>query len=306
MGLQKFPGVGGGGGGDVEDLRFDAVFPGGGAQQGGGAPGPGEDLAAVGKGIAGEAYRHVTAAPQLPDHLPLLGGEVREAVQIYRGAFKHGAAGDLPGQYLQPGDGIGPGPLLQGVHGLPQQRQIHQLSPQRTALDPGGVPQGLGIGPAGPQLVQGREELGHLLRGADGAAVYAQRAPRLLQGQGQLQQPPACVHVCTGAAARVLGSPVGQTGKGEHLGVKTHLVPAAHGQLPLGLMAVLLRHHQQSASPALPYPLRQLPIDQTGLAGPGPAEYQPKHDAPPFRESRFLYYTNLRPRWQGGEIRGIS
>ena len=171
--------------------------------------------------------------------------------------------------------GVGP---LAGGHGLvgpEDEAQVGQLLPLRPA----------GLLPRPAQLLRGYTAALQLVRCgnkagekgglAGGALVDLQLAGYRPQGAVHEQQPPSRVQ-CGGGQPAVGGEhPVGQAGKGEHLGIQAHRAASRPTQLPLHVVGVLLGHQED----LLPAPLpRRHGAEQGGcLPGARPAQQQLEH-----------------------------
>ena len=251
-------------------------------QLGGGFPGGGKDARpplVLLQAVTGEGNRQAgRLGHELLQHQPLLGREVGEAVQPQVLAPGPGAVFQL---VRRPGK---PVPGVQGAAGgegliLPaEEPQVPELLPLRPG---GGLPrlhQGL-RGDAGAfQLVHRGQE--GLKEGgpAGGAAVHLQLALHVAHRPVHEQQPAAGVQLLLPQAPRRLKDPVGQTAEGEHLGVQADGGPSRPAQGPLGLVGLLLGHHEHLGA------LRPRPAQPTqhggGLARPGPAQNQLQHGGP--------------------------
>ena len=145
------------------------------------------------------------------------------------------------------------------------------------------------------------------LRPAAGPVVDLQPGTHGVQGQGHAEELPALVQHGSGLAPVKLGHAAGKTREAEHLRREGETVPADAAELPLGLMAVLLRHQEHMVLFPVFHCPAQFLIDGRGLAGPGLSDDEAQHPGASFSlcpggraaGDIFLHCSKSRRRLQG-------
>ena len=248
-----------------------------------GAAAQGVDLVLAPRVVQGEADGELRPTAQHgPQHRLLLGGEVQEAVHIDPGFRADGTFLDLPGQQGQSVGGVRVAICHHRVIGLLNEGQVLQLllEPLAAALRRG--LQLLRADAGGLQLLQGGEQKALGLRPAAGAVVDLQPGAHGVQGQGHAKKLPALVQQRRGQTAPKLGHAARQTREAEDLRREGETVPADAAELPLRLVAVLLRHQQHIVLFPVFHRPAQLLVDGRGLAGPGLSDDEAQHPGASF------------------------
>ena len=253
-----------------------------------------KDLAALLQAVQREADRHVRAAgEQLEEDAALDACEVRESVHIDVARAAEGALRQAREQTAKALGGVRVLRADGGEESAHDKGKVLQLLPQGSARHPRGLRHSGLVEARGAQLVHGAQEFQLQLRRAARARVDAQAGIDPVQGQGHAEQPPARLQ---GLAARraQLGLHLPRKAReGQHLGIERQARPRDAGQLPLRLVAVLLRHEQHAPALSRERRAAYLLHYERGLTRSGPACYQSKQGLrPPFRSC--LHYIITR------------
>ena len=251
--------------------------------------GEGEKLVVAVQIVHREADREIhTFAQQSLQHGLLLMGKVDKAVHIDAACLIQIALRDLLGQHAQTVRRVGPTVGHHRVVGRADQRQIVELIAQAVVHQLGGLLQPLGGDAGAFQLVQRPQQHGLQLHLSRRRGIDPQAGAYLMEGQGHAQKSPALIQALGRAAAQAAGQAPGQARKAEHLAIEGEAVPADGAELPLRLVAVLLRHQQDLAAPLFLHRAADLRHDGGGLARAGLAQQQMQHADPSFSSYEFI------------------
>ena len=233
--------------------------------------------------VQGEADGELRAPAQHgSQHRLLLSGEVQEAVHIDPILRTHGALLDLLCQQGQPVGGVRVAVCHHRVVGLLDKGQILQLLLQPLAAALRGGLQLLRRDTGGLQLLQSGEQEALGLRPAVGPVVDLQTGAHGVQGQSHAEKLSALVQHGRRQASVKLGHAAGKAREAEHLRREGETVPADAAELPLRLVAVLLRHQEHMVLFPVFHCPAQFLIDGRGLAGPGLSDDEAQHPGASF------------------------
>ena len=242
-------------------------------QHGSGAPGRRKDAGpslVLLQVVAGEGDGDLVGlGHELGKHLPLLGGEVGEAVQPQVHILGPGAGGELLRRAGQPIPGVQGGAGSEGLVGPADEPQIPQLVPLGPFHLLPRLEEQLRLDTAAFQLVHRGQQVFQKGGTAGGPGVHGQLWGHRLYRLVHEQQPSAAVQLRLPHASRGQKHPVGQTAEGQHLGVQGYLVSPGLTKSTLGLVGLLLRDHQHL--PPLLARLAQALQHCGGLAAARPA-----------------------------------
>ena len=217
-------------------------------QHGSGAPGRGKDSRAplvLLQMVAGEGDGDLVGlGHELGKHLPLLGGEIGEAVQPQVHVLGPGAGRELLRRAGQPVPWVQGGAGSEGLVGPADEPQIPQLVPLGPFHLLPRLEEQLRLDTAAFQLVHRGQQVFQKGRTPGGPGVHGQLLGHRFHRLVHEQQPSAAVQFRLSHASRGQEHPVGQTAEGQHLGVQGHLVPPCLTKGTLGLVGLLLRDHQ--------------------------------------------------------------
>ena len=242
--------------------------------------------------VAGEGHsKAVCLAQQVAQHLPLLGGEVGEAVQPQVHPLGPGVLLQLFRRPGQPVPGVQGRPGCHGLIGPADQPQIPQLLPLRAGELMPCLEQQLRLDAAALQLVRRGQQALQECRPAGRAGIDRQLVGHRLYRLVHQQQPAAGIQLWLPHPARGQKHPVGQPAEGQHLSIQGDTVSACPAQGTLRLMGLLLRHDEHLLPP-LPR-LGQAGEHRSGLSGPRPSQDQFQHGP------RLPSVSHSGPRSQG-------
>ena len=242
-------------------------------QHGSGAPGRRKDAGpplVLLQAVAGEGDGDLVGlGHELGKHLPLLGGEIGEAVQPQVHVLGPGAGREFLRRAGQPVPWVQGSAGSEGLVGPTDETQIPQFVPLRTFHLLPRLEEQLRLDTAAFQLVHRGQQVFQKGGTAGGPGVHGQLLGHRLNRLVHKQQPSAAVQFRLSHASRGQEHPVGKAAEGQHLGVQGYLVPPCLTKGTLGLVGLLLRDHQHL--PPLLARLAQALQHRGGLAAARPA-----------------------------------
>ena len=224
------------------------------------------------------------------DDLKLLLCEVDKAVYIHVRAAAEYAAGYLRFKHGEPVGGVGAAAAHNGVIAFKHERKVGKLVTERVIHFRRCTRQRLARHAGGFQLVHRMKQHILKLRLSLCARIHAQPRRRCLERERHAQKPPALVERGPRAAAVQAHHAPRKAGERKHLRIQRERVAAAQAELPLRLVAVLLRHDEKSLPLAVVYGITYLLNDGRGLADTRAADYQSEHRPFPFLTFFCLFY----------------
>ncbi len=228
------------------------------------------------------------------EHLPLLGREVGEAVQVEVPARRPVLPGERLGQPGQPVPGVGPLAGGQGLVGAVDEREVPQLVPLRRLRPP-------------PPPSTGAPGVMRQLLSSSTVASRPERKAGLREGRWYTRSCPGHrpggrrTSAAAGRPRPGPGRPARRTTENTRLASRVkestsakseHPAASDGAQAALHVVGVLLRDDQDLGPPV---PARPWPQQCAGLSRPRPAQQQLEHVSPPILWSDIKLY-HIPPR----------